>query len=151
MNEEPLLTFVERYARRGDELSCLLISREPPETLRNLTGDVRCRKDVSTAADLEGTGRYRLAVVAHQLGAMPRADAVQLIAQLRDRYAECTLIADTSGDFGLADFLALGFEAATDPAPAGWYIFDPDSGSRLRDWNNAENWANPENFKKFRW
>ena len=31
------------------------------------------------------------------------------------------------------------------------YTYDIDSFNRQREWNSPENWANPENFRRYRW
>lgn len=111
-----------------------------PASVRWLTG-------IESADDLPEDRRYELAVVFDQLSHMPKSAAIHLIAALRDRYARRVVILDSTLDYG--EFLALGFERL--PAPVEGYVYDPDSPSRRREWNHAGDWANPENYDKYRW
>ncbi len=108
------------------------------------------------ASDLpeqEGGGRFELAIVDTDSAVIANEPALsQLLAALRDRFARRVLVLDQRQAMGLNDYLALGFErmpgAATDDRQ---FLFDPDAESRQREWNNARNWANPENFERYRW
>ena len=78
---------------------------------------------------------------------LPRA----LLARLRDVHvAQIVLTADR----GLApgDMLAMGFEKAQSPSEDGLvYVWDAALADKPREWNNARDWANPENFDRYRW
>lgn len=82
---------------------------------------------------------------------MSRRSAVELIAALRDRLARRVVVVDDSETLNRNDYLALGFERLEqcDDLPA-WH-YDPDSASLKREWNTARDWANPENFDRYRW
>ena len=52
----------------------------------------------------------------------------------------------------MTDYLALGFERRGEPTDGielFWY--DADRFNPEREWNNPDHWANPENFKRYRW
>ena len=104
--------------------------------------------DVRQATDLDEAGPLGLVVVTNQLEHMEKAAARHLLARLRDGHAAMLVAHDPSRVFSTADYLALGFEV---DARADCYVYDANAASRQRDWNNASNWANPENFDKFRW
>ncbi|MEM9404105.1 MAG: DUF6231 family protein [Pseudomonadota bacterium] len=103
---------------------------------------------VVRADDLADLGSLGLVVVTDQIEHMSPDEARHLLARLRDRHAGYLIVHDPNRVFPTVDYLALGFEV--DKLPA-CYVFDASASSRQREWNNAENWANPENFNRFRW
>ncbi len=75
------------------------------------------------------------------------------LARLRDVHAERVVLwpdqVETLDATGLG---ALGFERRKSPSIDGLvFIWDPDVADQPREWNNSKNWANPENFSKYRW
>ncbi len=80
------------------------------------------------------------------------ADLGPVLARFRDVHAERLLLVARRGVYGIADLVALGFEvqesSSDDELICTW---DPAIANRPREWNDARNWANPENFSKFRW
>ena len=108
--------------------------------------------DPAGIAGVAGEEMFSLAVV------FPRAVAGgatavlrRLLASVRDRYARRVLIPDHNSTLTLTDYLALGFERLPGKGLESVYLFDPDAESRQREWNNARDWANPENFDLYRW
>ena len=74
-----------------------------------------------------------------------------LLARLRDVHVAQIVLA---GDHGMpqADMLALGFETVQSPSVDGLvYVWDASLADKPREWNNARDWANPENFDRYRW
>lgn len=96
--------------------------------------------------------RVDLALVRPLGGDSHRAIGMTL-ARLRDVHARRVLLCpdqlerpDTTG------FIALGFEPRKSPSVDGLvYVWDPALANKPREWNNSQNWANPENFSKYRW
>lgn len=89
------------------------------------------------------------------LADLPGKTASALLAALRDRYARRTVVVGDSSPGQPAvltdnDLLALGFEGLPLDSGMAW-LFDPDSESRRREWNNPDHWAHPERFDKRRW
>jgi hypothetical protein len=86
-------------------------------------------------------------------GAGDTLDAVvPLLARLRDVHAGCVVFQDTAEIAAAGDMLALGFEAKESPSTDGLlYVRDPAEAERPREWNNSRNWANPDNFSRYRW
>ena len=135
--------------QRGTELGGFAVlsrSAAIPEVLALPGG--QWLENISLASDLDGTGSLGLVVVTNQLEHMERAAARHLLARLRDGHAAVLIAHDPSQVFSGADYLALGFEVDSN---ADCYVYDANADSRQRDWNNSSNWANPENFDKYRW
>ena len=95
--------------------------------------------------------RVDVALVA--AGAEDALDAVvPLLARLRDVHAGRVVFQDTAEIAAPGDMLALGFEAKESPSVDGLlYVRDPAEAERPREWNNSRNWANPDNFSRYRW
>ena len=105
--------------------------------------------DLSPAAQ---SGRYPIALVVDQLQHMLKKDAAHLLSKLRDRYAERTIVAMKGQVLSSQELLALGFVRKDLPsASTAIYLHDPDEFFTRREWNDSRNWANPENFDRFRW
>lgn len=101
----------------------------------------------------ESPERYALAYVASErISTLSgTGSALPCLAALRDRHARIVIVADERECLALTDYLALGFERLEVPGVDRAFIFDPDSATRRREWNNSRDWANPENFDKYRW
>jgi len=126
-----------------------------PDTcqLQHLRGATRYSKQ-------DGLVRYDMALVLDQLEHMRRHDAIELLAQLRDRHtpflavlADLGRLRSADGAWNQCDFIALGLEPsiATPEPGVGLYIYDLANYNTAREWNNPRHWAHPENFRKFRW
>lgn len=102
----------------------------------------------ATPEDLEGLGIYDLVIVLGLTG--PPAP---LLGRLRDLHARRMLVAGKAAEEReRGEMLALGFERHPGEGGAGpLYVYDQDTFNRQREWNTPENWANPENFDKYRW
>lgn len=86
----------------------------------------------------------------------------RLVAQLRDIQAQRLIVVlpakrrvQPSKGLGDSQMLALGLdalgEAESQATVVELYGFDIDRYKKTPDWLNARNWANPENWGKFRW
>lgn len=100
---------------------------------------------------LEQGRRFDLGVAAGVLETLPKDRARALIASLRDQYCRAVLLLAPKGLWPLAEYLALGFERRSEDDAYELYWFDVDRYNPEREWNNPTNWANPENFRRFRW
>ncbi|HEX6999437.1 MAG TPA: DUF6231 family protein [Gammaproteobacteria bacterium] len=94
---------------------------------------------------------YDLGLLGDVVGVLPDAAAGRLIGALRDRFCRRVLLLAPAGRWRLASYLAFGFERRE--AGEGWelYWYDVDRYNPEREWNNPTHWANPENFKRYRW
>jgi hypothetical protein len=143
---------IARFGVSDGKRSCRVITRQRGAATDDPDHDLDWMTDVDSHEDLEGLARTALAIVFDQIEHMPPHAATHLLAQLRDRYADRVIVVDGNEVFAIGDYLALGFESLEEHAFAERaFVYDPDSPSRRREWNNARNWANPENFDKFRW
>lgn len=77
----------------------------------------------------------------------PAADDVAALSRMRDLLCRRVLL--STSQWQPNDLRALGFIALEDNE--AMFIYDPDLIEQPREWNNASNWANPENFSRFRW
>ena len=90
--------------------------------------------------------RAELAVVS---GASSRHTA--LLSRLRDVYCRKVVLLNAAEDWSTNELRALGFQPQSVAGFERVFFYDPDLDKPPRDWNNASNWANPENFDKYRW
>ncbi len=102
--------------------------------------------------DLPRTLRVALGIVIAPLDFMTRKKTEQLLSRLRDIHCEKVLLVDTDGGWKPEELRPLGYLETSKPqAGVRCYLFDPDAFNQPREWNNSSNWANPENFRKYRW
>lgn len=117
-------------------------------------GEVAVAGRVTSARELGDDVRADLAVVIDQIESMPRDEAAYLLCRLRDVLCRRVLLVvrDEDERWPGAELLALGFlELKRTAGDRRFYLFDPALFNEPRDWNNASNWANPENFDRYRW
>ena len=106
----------------------------------------------SSVRDSSSDPLYDLAIVLLNSADVEALSAAQLLGSLRDRHAKRVLLDDPHHTLAPSELLALGFlpqsgiEGSKRP-----FLHNPDEYYPEREWNNAQNWANPENFDKRRW
>lgn len=133
---------------------CLVVSRRqmPPLPAEIGPSDLKWLGAVGGVRDLEGVPRCPYALVFDQLPHMDSESAAQLLARLRDCLAERVMVADEQAILPAADMLSLGYIRREPGLPGvSLYVYDPDACNPGREWNNADRWANPENFTRYRW
>ena len=118
---------------------------------------------VPTLEQLDGYGRYDLVFVSHVLESMPKSQAEQLIARLRDLLCERLIIVLPIGKdwpghashWQQTDMLGLGFSRVAKfqykQHLVHIYAFDIASYKTTPEWLNSKYWANPEMFDKYWW
>jgi hypothetical protein len=75
-----------------------------------------------------------------------------LLARLRDVHARRVVVFGDAIRCDVAYFAALGFEPRKSSLAEGpLFAWDPELADQPRAWNNADSWANPENFSRYRW
>ncbi len=145
--DAPLTVAGELEALPGTA-SLLIVGNDAPGN--NAPAGRNCTRLPADAAvaDLEGLGIYDLGLVLD----LAAADE-SLLGRLRDLHTRRLVVAgEAVRHFEPRRMLALGFEHHPSPdAQDGAYLYDRDSFNREREWNSPENWANPENFDKYRW
>jgi hypothetical protein len=123
-----------------------------PETDSPDFGAVEAYETVTGPGDLPPTLRAQLGIVVAPLDYMPRANAEQLLSRLRDVHCDKVLLVDGASGWSPDALRSLGYLEVKRPSDgARCYMFDPDTFNQPREWNNSSDWANPENFQKYRW
>ena len=113
---------------------------------------VKTYETVSGPDDLPQDLRAELGIVVAPLDFMPRAGAEQLLARLRDVHCDKVLLLDAGNHWTPETLRPLGYLETECPSVAGrCYLYDPDVFNQPREWNNSSDWANPGNFRKYRW
>lgn len=111
---------------------------------------------VKDASELALDIRVNIAVVVGQLERMSPEDGTHLLSRLRDIISERVLLVLRRDGWHSDELRALGYmqigqQEKRSSIDERLFLFDPDQFNEPRVWNNATNWANPKNFKKFRW
>ncbi len=128
----------------------VLVSRSLTEA--NAPSGITVLDDVNTADDLATDLKADVVAVVGQLESMDQADARHLLARLRDVHARRVVVWLETDCWSNADLRALGYLNKKRPSGDGrLFVYDPDLFNEPREWNNASDWANPENFGKYRW
>lgn len=131
----------------------LLVVGDPPmapETDAELT----CVPVHEVAAELAVLARFDFAVITELLEALDGPTAEFVLGRLKNLHTDkYLLLADpTRACLGHDALLALAlapFEQLDDGRIA--WRYDIDRYNPERRWNNPEDWANPQNFDRFRW
>ena len=121
-----------------------------------------CR-EAPSLQQLDQYGRYDLVFVSHTLEYLPKTEAEQLIARLRDLHSERLIIVLPLGEdwpnhashWQQTDMLGLGFSQVAEfqhhDQLVHIYAFDIASYKTTPEWLNNKYWANPEMFDKYWW
>lgn len=116
------------------------------------TGAVYAYETVSGPGDLPQNLRAHFGIVVAPLDYMPRNKAEQLLARLRDVHCNKVLLVDTESAWSTDVLRSLGYlEIERSSVEGRCYLFDPEIFNQPREWNNSSDWANPGNFRKYRW
>jgi hypothetical protein len=118
------------------------------------TAEVTRLAAAETPEKLEALGRFDFAVVSGLLEELEAADAEAVLGRLKNLHtSRFLLLADPArASLGHDALLALAlapFEHLADGRIA--WRYDLDRYNPERRWNNPEDWANPQNFDRFRW
>jgi hypothetical protein len=108
---------------------------------------------------LKSLGRFDFALVHRTLERLETETGMALLARLRDIH--CPRFAVTwsaiANDPGWTDgrFLSLGLalhrRIELDGVITTVYHYDVDTYNPRREWNDSRDWANPQNFDRYRW
>lgn len=108
--------------------------------------------DPRAVGDLAIASTYGLAIVLLDSEQTDSRLVGHLLGRLRDGGAKRTLVDDPHTLFEANELLALGYVAReASAAVARPFVHDPDEYFARREWNSPEDWANPENFGRYRW
>lgn len=156
MIPQQLPSVLEEFGMAGRESTYLVVSRtEPPLPLKQSFpggSSVEWLCHVYSAEDVVAVNRADLSIVFDQLEHMQKEEGVHLLSRLRDQFSIRVLLHCTSQIHSKQDLMALGYMEQRCPSIDGrFYLFDPELFFPRRDWNTPDEWANPANFKKYRW
>ncbi len=113
--------------------------------------------------EMNGPDHYDMGIIYNTLEYMDKAGAGQLIARLRDLhttrfYAVLPINGQSQGQkttWQTGDLIAYGMVLAGQYTDNGkqvhLYKFDINDYKKTPDWFNADHWANPELWDKYRW
>ena len=130
----------------------LALSREETSTALS-TPEFDWLGAVSRAEQLELTPPHPLMVVVLDDENIEPRHAEQVLGRLRDvGGGRVLLAANAESVLTERELLALGFVRKRHPTLRfRLYLHDPDDYFPAREWNNAEGWANPQNYSRYRW
>lgn len=125
---------------------------EPGATVAGHDAEVLRLGRIESADDIPAAVRADVALVVDQLEHMSKFEGAHMLARLRDIHCGRVVLILADDAWEPVELLALGFIQVQRPAACGRvYLFDPDRFNEQREWNNPSDWANPENFRKYRW
>ena len=139
--------FLAELIRSEDTKSVLILSsgnlskliEKLEESLNRLTviptGDVNLQETFDMCIVLED-----IQVSKTQLGLIKNSVAQKIL-----------VIRESVNDESHQSFLELGFAYDPEISFKKIYSYNLQTYNKKRGWNNADGWANPENFEKFRW
>ena len=121
-----------------------------PET----SAEVTCLATAEASQKLEELGGFDFALVSGLLEELAAADAEAVLGRLKNLHtSRFLLLADPAraclGHDALLALALAPFEHLADGRVA--WRYDLDRYNPERRWNNPEDWANPQNFDRFRW
>ena len=134
----------------------LLVVGLPPDVEH---AAVTCLGRLASADELPPELRVDTGLVVEQLEHLaPRAGA-HLLSRLRDVHCKRVFLllrnrlSNDDTRWGRDTLLAMGFTQQQPDVALGaeLYLYEPEVFNPPREWNNARDWANPENFRKYRW
>ena len=154
---------LERFLRLWRPRSVLALGAPLPGPLTEYAAAhdaaLRTLGIVRDVGALQSLGRFDLAVVTNQLERVPHRDGAELLGRLKNLHTGrvCVLVAprvEHGVEWHSNDFLGLGFIEPRDQdrqAEQRFFYYDLGSYNPERRWNNPSGWANPENFRRYRW
>ncbi len=156
MTPQQLPSVIEVLAKVNEESTYLVVSRsEPPlpiEQFFPVDSSVEWLCHVHTAEDMIAVERADLSIVFDQLEHMEKTEGVHLLSRLRDQHSSRVLLHCADQTHSRQELMALGFIEQQLPSSDGrFFQFVTDLFFPRRAWNTPDKWANPENFKKYRW
>lgn len=155
--DDPLLSYLRDQA--PSSLLCLSFHRPDPVeqylTAHQQT-EARYLSETTSWRALDGLGRFDVAVLIDQLEHTSRHEGLMLIGRLRNQHSNsvCVEISHDE-DWTQADFTAAGLVLSATYERAGREVmlltYDIATYNPEREWNNPEQWAHPDRFRKHRW
>lgn len=146
--QECVASQLESYAPAS-----LLVIGDPP-TAPETDAEVTRVTVADAVAELATLGRFDFAVVSELVEQLDAPSAEGVIGRLKNLHTDrFLLLADPAraclGHDALLALALAPFEQLDDGRVA--WRYDIDRYNPERPWNNPEDWANPQNFDRFRW
>ena len=155
MTPQQLPLALGAFARTNEGAYLVLSRTEPPLPIEQFFPDdasVEWLCHVYSADDLVAVSRADLGIVFDQLEHMEKSSCIHVLSRLRDHCCKRILLHCAKRVLTNQELLGLGFiEQKCDLKNGHFYLFDPDLFFERRDWNTPDKWANPQNFRKYRW
>lgn len=150
-----LITRLAEQLGHASVLVCTAEASEPPRSVPDVKDPLRITT-ITPESALKHQQSEAFVVVYDCMEQLPMESASMLLGRLRNLISPNILVITPRNSlWQLTDFIAMGFKGITSPhlEQAGYkgYYYDISSYNHKRTWNNAQFWANPENFNKFRW
>jgi len=144
--------FLAKLPVSRGEHSVIVVSKEP-QALRHLNWpkNTLWLGEINTADSVAMSVRGDLGVIVNQLEHMSVDLAVALLARLRDCHCDQLLVHNSGEDLTAQEMLALGFTRVSSSGSEGWFHYQREEFYEERSWNSPEQWAHPQNYKRFRW
>lgn len=120
---------------------------------------VTCLGRLAAADEVPPELRTDTGLVVEQLEHLDSRTGAHLLSRLRDVHCKRVFLllrnGLSNGDtrWSRDNLLAMGFtqQRPDEALGAELYLYEPEVFNPPREWNNARDWANPENFRKYRW
>ena len=120
---------------------------------------VTCLGRLASADEVPAELRVDTGLVAEQLEYLDARAGAHLLSRLRDVHCKRVFLLLRNGlgngntRWSRDALLAMGFtqQQPDEVFGAELYLYEPEVFNPPREWNNARDWANPENFRKYRW
>lgn len=148
---ESLPDILERLRIPAAGETLLVVGVEQPPGMED--GAVTCLGRLGSAGDIPPELRVDTALVIDQLEHLDTRAGAHLLSKLRDVHCKRVFLVVPDACWSQPALLALGFtrRQADKALGAELYLYEPEVFNPPREWNNARDWANPENFRKYRW
>ena len=131
----------------------LLVIGDPP-TAPATAALLSCVAATAALVQLDTLGRFDFAVVSELVEQLDARDAEAVLGRLKNLHTDrFLLLADPARsclDHDALLALALAPYRQLEDGRVAWR-YDIDGYNPERSWNNPDDWANPQNFDKFRW
>jgi hypothetical protein len=131
----------------------LLVIGDPP-LAPETDAEVTCVTATDAPTALATLGRFDFALVSALVEQLDGPDAAAVLGRLKNLHTDrFVLLADPArACLGHDELLALALAPCEQLADGrvAW-LYDIDRYNPERPWNNPDDWANPENFGRFRW
>lgn len=140
--------------------SLLLLSPDPHDEwlrwCRQHCGAAVTAVKSDALAALEPLGRFDMALVIGLLEQLDKNSGMQVLGRLRNVHTQhLYALIDAEAHWSDTDCFSLALQRADRFAIEGHqltlYAYDLANYNRVRSWNNAKYWANPQNFGKYWW